>query len=95
MIVTKVRELKSCISININRVTYKINKQTYLEYGLFDGKEISEITFEELKSRDTYISCFDYLTKLIASSLYSELMLKMKAINKGYKEETVNKAIGN
>jgi len=93
MRIIKVKENKNCITITYNSVTYSITKQAYLEYALFDGKEIDEKIFEEIINKDAYIRCFNYLTKCISSSIYSERALKDKAINKGYKEEVVDEVI--
>jgi len=93
MKIIKIKETNYCITIRFNSVTYPITKQAYFEYALFDGKEIDEKAFEEIKNRDTHIRCYDYLTKLLSLSLQSELAIKVKAINKGYKEEIVDEQI--
>lgn len=68
----------------------EMNKEVYLDYPLYKGKEVDEKTIKEIKRRNKEQKLYDYAFKYVTTKLTSEANLIQKLENRGASKKEIS-----
>ena len=89
----KILKNKVVITFSDNDEKMEINKDIFVNFYLYEGKEISNKELKEIKNQNDSFSYLAYAFKLRQKSLYSEYKMREKLYDKGANKEQVDYVI--
>ena len=93
--IKKIKTLKNKVVISFydEEEKLEISKDIFVNYYLYEGKEVSKKELKKIKEDNDSISYLSYALKLRQKALYSEYKMREKLYDKGANKEQVDKVI--
>lgn len=93
--IKKIKTFKNKVVISFydEEEKLEISKEIFVNYYLYEGKEVSKKELKKIKNDNDSISFLSYALKLRQKSLYSEYKMREKLYDKGANKEQVDKII--
>ena len=94
MIIKKIKILKSKVKITFdNKSLLELDKDTYPNFYLYEGKDISNKELKEIKEFNNNAKYMRYALNIRSKTLYSEFSMREKLYNKGANKKAVDNII--
>lgn len=94
MIIKKIKILKSKVKVTFdNKSLLELDKDTYPNFYLYEGKEISNKELKEIKEFNNNAKYMRYALNIRSKALYSEYSMREKLYNKGANKKAVDQII--
>lgn len=71
----------------------KIHEDTYIEFYLYEGKEIDEKEYRQIVAQEAIYNAMQYAKKILAKKMYTEYEMRLRLQKKDIKYHEINKII--
>ncbi len=93
MTITKIKILKNKVKVYFDKEMLELSKETYPNFYLYVGKDVSKKEFNEIKEYNNVSSLLTYALRIRNKVTYSEFKMREKLYNKGANKKEVDKVI--